>query len=89
MRALACLCLMVCLPASAWPGDWPAWRYDAQRSAATPDDLPKSLRLEWSRQLPVLTPAWPDQPSMQFDVVHEPIVAGRRHAHSQLSVLDQ
>lgn len=54
------------------------WRYDAQRSAASRDELPASMRLLWSRQLPRLKPAWPDQPKMQFDAGYEPIVTGQR-----------
>src|SRR5262245_65920819 len=54
------------------------WRHDAQRSASTPSDLPENLRLEWMRRLPRLTPAWPDQPKMQFDAAYEPVVAGQR-----------
>lgn len=71
------------LLALAWPSrlqaaDWPFWRYDAQRSAASPADLPASLRLAWSRELPRLKPAWPDQPKLQFDTCYEPVVAGQR-----------
>jgi outer membrane protein assembly factor BamB len=55
-------------------GDWPMWRHDAQRSAATPDELPSQMKLLWSRELPPLTPAWPDQPKMRFDAAYEPIV---------------
>ena len=59
-------------------GDWPQWRYDAQRSAASPDNLPETMTLHWARELPPLVPAWPDQPKMQFDAAYEPIVAGQR-----------
>lgn len=58
--------------------DWPQWRYDAQRSAASPEPLPAQLRLHWVRELPRLTPCWPDQPKMHFDAAYEPIVAGQR-----------
>lgn len=54
------------------------WRYDAQRSAASPDELPAQLRQLWARQLPRLKPAWPDQPKLQFDAAYEPVVAGQR-----------
>ncbi len=66
------------LPLVASGGDWPLWRYDAQRSSASRDELPAQLRLLWSRQLPRLKPAWPDQPKMQFDAAYEPIVVGQR-----------
>jgi outer membrane protein assembly factor BamB len=57
--------------------DWPMWRYDAYRSAASPQQLPASLYLHWVRELPPLKPAWPDQPKMQLDAVYEPIVLGQ------------
>lgn len=65
-------------PLGAAAADWPAWRHDAERSAASPDNLPRELRLSWSRRLPRLKPAWPDQPKLQFDAVYEPIVMGQR-----------
>jgi outer membrane protein assembly factor BamB len=58
--------------------DWPQWRYDAQHSAASPEDLPANLAIHWQRDLPKLTPAWPDQPKMPFDAVYEPIVVGQQ-----------
>lgn len=70
--------LSLAVPLAASGGDWPAWRFDAERSAASPHDLPRELRLAWSRKLPRLKPAWPDQPKMQFDAAHEPIVMGQR-----------
>lgn len=58
--------------------DWPMWRYDAGRTAASPDSLPDRLQLRWVRALPPLRPAWPDQPMMQFDAAYEPIAADAR-----------
>ena len=81
-RCLASLCLVACLylfvPAFVTAGDWPTWRLDASRSAASPDVLPSELQLKWSRLLPRLKPAWLDQPKMQFDAAYEPIVLGKR-----------
>jgi outer membrane protein assembly factor BamB len=57
--------------------DWPMWRYDANRSGASPHDLPAKLYLQWIREYRRLKPAWPDQDKMQFDVVREPVVAGQ------------
>src|SRR5262249_23609359 len=34
------------------------------------------LHLHWSLEPPSPRPAWPDQPRMQFDAVHRPLVAG-------------
>src|SRR5215213_3777007 len=68
--------LTIALLSRGVAGDWPAWRYDARRSAATPDELPAVLRQQWTLTLPALKPAWPDQPLMPFDAAYEPVVAG-------------
>src|SRR5437773_2562100 len=39
--------------------DWPMGRYDAQRSAASPQELPAQLHLHWVREYPPQVPAWP------------------------------
>ncbi len=67
------------LPAQAQAGDWPVWRYDAARGAATPDALPENLHLQWVLRLPAPSPAWPpEQTKLQFDASCEPVVAGGR-----------
>jgi outer membrane protein assembly factor BamB len=74
---LAC----VALCATAQAGDWPMWRYDSHRSAASPEELPGELHLEWSRHLSLRVPAWDDPLNhdlMPYDRVFEPIVLGRR-----------
>ncbi len=70
--------MLLALLAPAAPDDWPTWRHDAQRSGVSPAPLPADLKLHWSRELPPLPPAWPDQPRAQFDAAYEPVVAGRR-----------
>ena len=70
--------LSIFLAAPSPAADWPAWRCDARRSAATPHALPSRLHLQWVRQLPPLAPAWPDQPKLQADAVYEPVVLGKR-----------
>lgn len=79
LRSIATISLLICAIHSgpACAGDWPAWRFDAGRSAASPDELPERLVRQWTRRLPRLKPAWPDQPKMQFDAFYEPIVAGQ------------
>src|SRR5688572_11026803 len=77
-RWLAALSLLCGSAMPSLGGGWPMWRYDAQRSAASPDELPPKLSLHWVRDLPPLAPAWPDQPKMQFDAAYEPIVVGQR-----------
>ena len=60
-------------------GDWPMWRYDAQRSAAAVDDLPDELSLAWTRQYDRREQVWDDPLNhdlMPYDKVFEPIVIG-------------
>ena len=59
---------------SCFAEDWPTWRFDKNRSAATSEQLPEQLHLQWSRKLPAITPAWTDE-RLQFDGSYEPIVA--------------
>ncbi len=54
--------------------DWPTWRFDAQRSAVTPEQLVDNLHLQWTLELPPLKPAWPEDPRLHFDAVYEPVV---------------
>ena len=66
---------------SAQAGDWPMWRYDAQRSAAAPDDLPDKLSLVWTRQYERRRQVWDDPLNhdlMPYDKVFEPIVVGQQ-----------
>ncbi|MBD3373688.1 PQQ-binding-like beta-propeller repeat protein [candidate division KSB1 bacterium] len=60
--------------------DWPMWRYDPGRSAASPHELPETLHLQWIRQYEPREPVWDDplnQDLMSFDTVFEPIVLGQ------------
>ncbi len=43
----------------------------------TPAPLAPVLNLQWVRDLPPLRPAWPDQPTLQYDVAYQPVVAGK------------
>ena len=83
-----CCCLFVlfvflsisCLAANGIAGDWPMWRYDEGRTAASPHNLPAELHLQWVLKYPQPEPAWDDplnQDLMQFDRVHEPVVFGK------------
>jgi len=58
--------------------DWPTFRHDAARSAATDEQLAPTLHLQWSRRYPALVPAWLGEfPSLRFDDHYEPIVVGK------------
>ena len=57
-------------------GDWPMWRHDPQRAAATTESLAANLHVRWSLQLPSLKPAFRNS-RLQFDKGYEPIVVGK------------
>ena len=73
-RPLALLLLAGCTLHAA---DWPMWRRDAGRTAATPEAMPAKLEPLWSRELPPLRPAYRET-RLQFDRGYEPVVAGQR-----------
>lgn len=61
--------------------DWPMWRYDAGRSAASPNALPDELSLLWQRDYGRRLPAWDDPLNldlMTYDRTFEPIVVDGR-----------
>ena len=65
-------------PAAVHGYDWPMWRYNASRSAASDEQLPQKLNLQWVRELAPPKPAWPEsQDRLQFDASYEPVVAGK------------
>ena len=57
--------------------DWPMWRGDPGRSAASAAALPDSLHVQWIRSSPAARPAWPKAPRLHFDSSYEPVVMGR------------
>ena len=71
------LCVIVALVASdVTAADWPQFRYDANRSAASPETLPQELHLQWTRQLLPPRPAFPGEIRLGFDASYEPVVLG-------------
>lgn len=74
---LFAIVIVVMIPQVCGAADWPMWRHDANRSGASPANLPAKLHLQWVREYSPLTPAWPEQDMMQFDIVREPVVVGR------------
>ncbi|MHC4172808.1 MAG: outer membrane protein assembly factor BamB family protein, partial [Planctomycetota bacterium] len=66
------------LPTIVYGHDWPMWRYDAGRRAASPEELPAQMHLQWVRELARPRPAWPaSQDRLQFDASYEPVVGGK------------
>lgn len=61
--------------------DWPMWRYDAEHRAASPEQLPDQLELQWTLKLPQREQVWDDPLNhdlMPYDRIFEPIVLGDR-----------
>jgi outer membrane protein assembly factor BamB len=77
---LSCFVVFAGGAASLLPAaDWPMWRLDAARSAASEEQLTDSLTLHWTRQLAPPAPAWPaDQGKVRFDASYEPIAVDGR-----------
>lgn len=77
--SLALLLTLFAQPAAA--ADWPMWRADASRSAATPEELPTQLHLQWTRHYSPRVQVWDDPLNhdlMPYDRVFEPVVMGER-----------
>ncbi len=47
--------------------DWPTWRYDAHRSASSPEGLPDELNLWWEHQYTARERVWNDP--LNWDVM--------------------
>jgi len=76
MRTAVAWALSCLLASAVLAADWPTWRCDTSRSAASPEALPGQLHLRWTRQLPPVAAAWPHESRLHFDVSYEPVVAG-------------
>jgi len=74
------LFLIVFLVSDGLPGDWPMWRYDAGRTAASSENLSHELHMHWVQNFTAREPVWDDplnQDLMQYDRIFEPIVMGK------------
>jgi outer membrane protein assembly factor BamB len=79
-RILCLLILVGCwpFPTGVQGHDWPMWRYNAARQAASPEELADQMYLQWVRELAPPRPAWPEsQYKLRFDASYEPVVAGQ------------
>ncbi len=80
LTAVMLLCPFLSRAEAAERSDWPMWRYDASRSAASPHDLPDQVNLLWTRVYPARIPVWDDplnRDLMPYDTVFEPVVWGK------------
>lgn len=73
---LTLLTLTCTIAAHAQAGDWPQFRYDVGRTAASPEALPDDLQLHWTRTLPAPRPAFPHELRLSYDATYEPVVLG-------------
>jgi len=53
------------------------WRYDANRSGASPDALPGQLHLLWKRGGPPPKPTHPHDVRLCYDLSYEPVASGK------------
>ncbi|GAB6166071.1 hypothetical protein JCM19992_20710 [Thermostilla marina] len=74
MKSWAWLFIVVCSIGSASAADWPQWRHDGMRSAATDENLPRRLSLQWRVALGSPDPAYDHQYRMCADVTYAPVV---------------
>jgi outer membrane protein assembly factor BamB len=76
------LCLLIVLIGFAFnlpinAEDWPMWRFDAGRTANSPEELNNELYLQWMRRLDAPKSCWPSSEyRMQFDASYEPVIMG-------------
>ena len=81
------------LPVPVLAGDWPQFRYDVGRTAASPHELPAGLQLRWTRALPTPQPAFPHELRLKYDASYEPVVLGQTMfvpsmVHDSVTALD-
>ncbi|MBN2308542.1 MAG: PQQ-binding-like beta-propeller repeat protein, partial [Candidatus Hydrogenedentes bacterium] len=78
-RLIAGLAVAVALLQPADAADWPMWRFDAGRTAASPAGLPDDLNRLWTHEFSPREPVWDDplnRDLMPYDTQFEPIVMG-------------
>lgn len=74
--------LLLLLPCSVRAeDDWPMWRYDAGHTAASVNELPDQLSLQWSHDFGAREQVWDDPLNhdlMPYDRIFEPVVKDGR-----------
>ena len=70
--------IVLCVASTvSFGADWPQYRYDPGRTAASPESLPATLHLQWVRELPAPRPAFPGEIRLRYDATYEPVVMGK------------
>lgn len=62
---------------SALAHDWPQFRYGAERGAASPEQLPETMHLQWVKKFAAPKPAYPNEVRLRYDETYEPVILGR------------
>ena len=70
-RLIAAALLVIVFVNPLLGGDWPMWRHDAGRTAASPEELPAELHLQWERELPPPRPAFPGEVRLRYDATFD------------------
>ena len=76
-RKLFLILIQVIISTQVFAHDWPMWRYDAERTASSPEQLPAELYLQWTRHYSPREMVWDDPLNhdlMQYDKAFEPVV---------------
>ncbi|MHB8903118.1 MAG: outer membrane protein assembly factor BamB family protein, partial [Thermoguttaceae bacterium] len=77
IRSILSAAILACLlAADASAADWPQFRCDLGRTAASAEQLPGELHLQWVRELPPPAPAFPKNVRLEYDTTYEPVVLG-------------
>ncbi len=80
-RRFIFLAILLLCSSKSQASDWPQWRFGAGHSASSPDSLPDSLSLQWTRTDEPRKQAWDDPLNndvMQYDRIFEPVVKDGR-----------
>ena len=70
MRKLSFIALFLTFPLTVSAVDWPQFRFDANRGAASPEKLPTQLHLQWSREFATPSPAFPGEVRLRYDATY-------------------
>ncbi|MFP6671941.1 MAG: PQQ-binding-like beta-propeller repeat protein [Pirellulaceae bacterium] len=57
-------------------GDWPQFRFGANRGASSSEQLAPTLHLQWERDFATPSPAFPGDVRLRYDATYQPVVMG-------------
>ena len=80
-RRFIFLAILLLCSSKIQANDWPQWRFSAGHTASSPNPLPHSLSLQWTRTDEPRRQVWDDPLNndlMQYDRIFEPVVKDGR-----------